>query len=177
MHFLEDDEIPTDAVLVYTDGSSRNTTTREGGWAFHCLCEEEEAEAKRWGYLPAPTTNNIAELMAILRALQFVALTDRPLFVFSDSAYAINALNVWLMGWRENGWVGSQGQPVKNIPLFEEIDRYLELHRSVRQVALRHIKGHAGHIYNESADQMAGIAMRTQDTNWSEDDHENRLET
>ncbi|SJX62336.1 related to Ribonuclease H [Sporisorium reilianum f. sp. reilianum] len=97
-------------------------------------------------------TNNRAELMALIRAVQQAPKDGRQVVIFSDSEYAINCVGKWLGKWRSNGWKTAKGKPVANRDLVR-LDRALDDH-DIPPI-LEHVKGHAGHYGNEVADQMA----------------------
>ncbi|HTE47156.1 MAG TPA: ribonuclease H, partial [Gemmatimonadaceae bacterium] len=93
-------------------------------------------------------TNNIAELTAILRALEGVPKTDSEVIIHTDSQYAIGVLT---KGWR----------PKANQQLIADIKRALAEHKQVRFV---YVPGHAGVPMNERADALAREAIRTGST-------------
>lgn len=75
---------------IYTDGSCQK---QKGGWAY-VVVEDGEIITERSGFIDEyPTTNNRAELTAILRVLQDFPHQD--LLISPDSQYAINAISVW----------------------------------------------------------------------------------
>ena len=65
-------------------------------------------------------TNNIAELRAVLDALQ-----DHPdvahLVIQIDSTYARDCSTTWRAGWQRNGMRNAKRQPVKNAGIIEAI--------------------------------------------------------
>lgn len=87
-------------------------------------------------------TNNIAELTAILRALQMVP-AERPLLVRTDSQYSIGVLQ---KGWKAKA----------NVQLVADIKNALAERRSTR---LLYTPGHAGVELNEAADRLARMAI------------------
>jgi ribonuclease HI len=89
-------------------------------------------------------TNNIAELTAVLRALELVP-PDRPLVVHTDSQYSIGVLQ---KGWKAKA----------NVELVETIKQRLASHGATRLV---YTPGHAGVALNERADSLARMAVST----------------
>src|SRR5690606_4057587 len=91
-------------------------------------------------------TNNIAELTAILRALEAVApeARGRPVVIHSDSSYAIGLLS--------QGWKAKANQELV-AALRAEAARFPDL-RFVK------VRGHAGVPENERADELATSAIR-----------------
>lgn len=88
-------------------------------------------------------TNNIAELTAILRALEAAKGSPRTLVVHTDSQYAIGVL---AKGWK----------PKANQELIAGIKRVLAERKGTRFV---YVKGHAGIPLNERADELATSAV------------------
>jgi ribonuclease HI len=89
-------------------------------------------------------TNNIAELTAILRALEAIPRDATPIVVHTDSQYAIGVLT---KGWR----------PKVNQELIATIKAALAARPSV---SLVYVPGHAGVPLNERADELARTAIR-----------------
>lgn len=90
------------------------------------------------------------ELMAVISAL--TALKEScEVVLWTDSQYIEKAINEgWLAGWKRRGWKRKGGE-LKNIELWQELDRLLGLHR----VNFNWLKGHDGHEYNERCDALA----------------------
>jgi len=87
-------------------------------------------------------TNNIAELTAILRALELVP-PEQPLVIRSDSQYSIGVLQ---KGWKAKA----------NTELVNKVRRELAARPSTH---LMYTPGHAGVSLNELADQLARRAV------------------
>jgi ribonuclease HI len=81
-------------------------------------------------------------------------VTIEPVTIYSDSSYAVQALTTWVHSWRRNGWQTRSG-PVKNRDLLETA---LDVLRQRPHVRLQWVKGHAGHRWNEAADELANRA-------------------
>src|SRR5690606_9878055 len=71
-----------------------------------------------------------------------------------DSQYVINSLTKWLPGWKRRGWKKGDGKPVLNVELMKQLDEALQ----GRDVTFEWVKGHAGHVMNEAADERARAA-------------------
>ena len=89
-------------------------------------------------------TNNIAELTAIERGLQLVTDRERPVEVYSDSAYAIGLLS---KGWKAKA----------NVELVARIRSLLAEFARVRFVK---VAGHSGIPLNERTDELATASIR-----------------
>ena len=89
-------------------------------------------------------TNNVAELTAILRAVEWGPADGPPFVVHTDSQYSIGVL--------QKGWKAKANQ--------ELVARTKEAVRK-RGVRLVYVPGHAGVPLNERADQLAREAVQT----------------
>jgi ribonuclease HI len=131
-----------------------------GGWAFVAVdIDLNTYECK--GY-ERNSTNNRMELMAPIMALTELDILYGPVEceVVTDSAYVANGINDWIAKWKLNGWMNSAGHPVKNQELWQQLEAAVRLHDFV---GWRHVKGHAGHKWNELADTLAVQARREGD--------------
>lgn len=99
------------------------------------------------------TTNNLMELRAVYEAL-CAAPRGVPLLIQTDSRYVIQIFTEWLDNWRSLGWKTASKKPVANREGIEMIAVELE-HRDVEWL---HVRGHAGHEFNELADGLAKAA-------------------
>ncbi|MGI6026862.1 MAG: ribonuclease HI [Candidatus Scatomorpha sp.] len=133
-------------VCIYTDGACSGNPG-PGGWAAILTYGENERELSGG---ESATTNNRMELMAVISAL--TALKEScEVELWTDSQYIEKAINEgWLAGWKRRGWKRKGGE-LKNIELWQELDRLLGLHK----VNFNWLKGHDGHEYNERCDALA----------------------
>ena len=88
-------------------------------------------------------TNNVAELTAVLRALEAVKDRDRPVLVHSDSNYAIGVL--------AKGWKAKANQ--------ELVARIRAVGAAFRRLHFVKVEGHAGVPENERCDELAREAI------------------
>ena len=72
--------------------------------------------------------------------------------VYSDSSYCVNTFNEWMFNWARNGWINSSKKKPENLDLIIE---YYNWYQKGYKIDLRKVKGHAGHEWNELADQLA----------------------
>ena len=133
-------------VTIYTDGACSGNPG-PGGWAAILIYGKHEKELSGG---EEETTNNRMELSGVIAALG--ALTERcSVTLYTDSQYIERAVNEhWLEGWKKRGWRRREG-PVKNLELWQELDRLLGEH----SVAVRWVKGHAENEYNNRCDALA----------------------
>ena len=140
-----------EAVEIFTDGACSGNPG-PGGWGAILRYRGVEKELKGGEIL---TTNNRMEMMAVLVALNTLS---RPCAIdlYTDSQYVMKGVTEWLRGWKARGWKTADKKPVKNEDLWRALDETTSRHR----IAWHWVKGHAGHVENERADQLArdGIA-------------------
>ncbi len=128
---------PKDAIIIYTDGAC---TGNPGPAGLGAVIVNRGKRTELSEYL-GRGTNNIAELTAILRALQKLPAADRerPIHLHTDSSYSIGVLT---KGWKAKA----------NQELIAKIKSTLE---KFPRLTLVKVKGHAGVPENERADELA----------------------
>jgi ribonuclease HI len=145
------------SVHIYTDGACRGNPG-PGGWGV--LLKSGAQEKELFGG-EAATTNNRMELMAVIQALQAL---KRPCEVtlHVDSQYVLKGITEWLPGWKRKGWRTAAGQPVKNVDLWQQLEKLVE--EGGHALDWRWVRGHNGDPGNERADQLAnkGVDLATQ---------------
>ncbi|QAX28052.1 ribonuclease HI [Leisingera sp. NJS204] len=142
-------------LFAYTDGACSGNPG-PGGWGalLRAMDGDTVVKEKELKGGEAETTNNRMELLAAINALESLA---RPstLTVVTDSAYVKNGVTGWIFGWKRNGWKTSSKKPVKNVELWQRLDEAQARHK----VTWEWVKGHAGHLENERADELARAGM------------------
>lgn len=110
-----------------------------------------------YGSLIPESTNNEAEVTALLEALQ-VAIEQKVssvMFVV-DSKYALNGLLNWSRKWQRNGWVRPDTTPVANAGLWQAILAAVDvLEGRGTVINTRWVRGHSGDLGNETCDYFA----------------------
>jgi len=124
----------------FTDGAY-SPIRNQGGWAYYCpelhlrVCGEQ-----------TETTNNRMELMAVIKALEFIVdsnLTANEFILNTDSMYVIGGL---FLDWQEN----------TNLDLWKRVTDLLdEFVVQGKKLSYNHVKGHTGIYENELVDQLA----------------------
>lgn len=137
-------------VEIFTDGACRGNPG-PGGWG--AVLRFNGTEKELYGG-EALTTNNRMELTAAIRALEALTRHCRVQLT-TDSKYVQQGITEWLPGWKRRNWKNSARQPVKNIDLWQALDRLAAQH----DIAWHWVKGHAGHPENERADRLANRAI------------------
>jgi ribonuclease HI len=72
--------------------------------------------------------------------------------VYTDSTYALNTITSWMFTWAKAGWLNSKKKTPENLDIIKPIYNYWQ---KGYRIKLHKIKGHAGHKFNELADQIA----------------------
>ena len=136
--------VPAGAVVAYTDGACSGNPGPAG---LGVVVLEEGAITEISEYL-GQGTNNVAELTAVLRALERVPDLAQPLVVHTDSQYAIGVLT---KGWKAKA----------NTELVLSIRKALSGRAGCRLV---YVPGHSGVPLNERADQLAREAVERRES-------------
>jgi ribonuclease HI len=133
---------PGDAIIAYTDGACTGNPG-PAGVGVVLLDGPERREISE--YL-GPGTNNIAELTAILRALEAIPAEqrDRAIRLHTDSSYAVGLLT---KNWKAK----ANGELVAELRTLARLFPRLNIIK---------VKAHSGVPENERADQLAVDAIR-----------------
>lgn len=131
-------------ITLYTDGACSGNPG-PGGWGAILVASDEAGNVLKEMELSggeANTTNNRMELTAVIEGLKQL---KRPtaVRVVSDSQYVVNTMT---RGWKRKA----------NHDLWRQLDDLARQHT----ITWEYVKGHAGHEYNERADQLATAAIK-----------------
>ncbi len=142
-------------LFAYTDGACSGNPG-PGGWGALLVAREGEAVVKTRELMGGEqlTTNNRMELLAAISALEALSRPSN-LTLVTDSNYLRDGVTKWIHGWRRNGWRTADKKPVKNEDLWRRLDAAAARHT----VHWDWVKGHAGHVENERADELARLGM------------------
>jgi ribonuclease HI len=135
-------EQTSETIVIHTDGACSGNPGPAG---IGVLIERRDEEVEISEYLGSGT-NNIAELTAILRALEGLREDERErtIHLYTDSG--------WSLGVLVGGWKAKTN--------LELIARIRELMPTFPRLELLKVRGHAGHAENERADELATMAVR-----------------
>ena len=136
--------VESGTVVVYADGACSGNPGPAG---LGVVILDGEVRTERSEYLGVGT-NNIAELTAIVRALETVTDPARPMAIHTDSQYAIGVVS---LGWKAKA----------NQSLVASLRTMLAARRAVRFI---HVRGHSGIPLNERADALARRAIEERAT-------------
>jgi len=144
-------------IIVYTDGACEHNGTpraKAGVGVFFGYGDSRNISEPLPG---AVQTNQRAEMLAVVRALEVVNVRkdNTPLVIKSDSNYTVKGHREWLPNWKRNGWKTSTKSDVKNADLWRRLDSEIIKARTRRNVTLQWVRGHAGEEGNEAADRLA----------------------
>ena len=143
-------------IEIYTDGTGGKAEQgRNGGYGWVEVTEGEETtngfgpvivNPKQPGHLGAEiSTNNTAEISAIIHALRHAQRTNKTCIVIRyDSEYAANMTR--------GKWKPKKG---RNEKLINAAKKTLELAEMTMAVRWKHVKGHSGDKWNDRADELA----------------------
>lgn len=136
-----------DEVLIYADGACSGNPGPAGVGAVALFGDEKHELSEYIG----EGTNNIAELIGVLRAAELALELGRPLRLYTDSKYSIGVLT---QGWKVKA----------NKELVAKVREALDAHPDAK---LFHVRGHQGVRLNEEADGLAVRAVRNKaSTGW-----------
>ena len=135
-------------VTLYTDGGCSGNPG-PGGWAYILRHSKTGKEREKSGGV-AETTNNRMEMQAVIEGLKALK-RQTSVEIVTDSTYVGQGLTEWLPKWKTRGWRTSGNKPVKNLELWQELDRLAQMHT----IKFTHVLGHTGHPENERCDELA----------------------
>ena len=138
------------AVHAFNDGACSGNPG-PGGWG--AILRYNGTERELCGG-EAQTTNNRMELMAAIQALESLKRAVE-IHIHTDSTYVKDGITQWIHAWKKRGWKTADKKPVKNVDLWQRLEKALGEHR----IQWHWVKGHAGHPENERADALAREGM------------------
>ena len=141
-------------VEIFTDGACLGNPGRGGYGALLRYKGKEKSLSE--GY--TLTTNNRMELLAAIKGLEALSETCQ-VSLTTDSQYVRQGITQWIAKWKRNGWQTAAKQPVKNVDLWQALDRQTARHT----MEWHWVKGHSGHRENEICDQLARDAAEGDD--------------
>lgn len=169
---MSDDNTAADTIWeleCYTDGGCLQKEGFAGWGAYGELtplgidnpAAKDCLKIDAYGTIEGRATNNIAELMGLIRILE--KLEEYPCqkahFIL-DSEYVKKGAQEYLDGWSKNGWCRADGAPLKNVELWQRLHKTLVAAKERGlEVNYSWVKGHSGNKGNEYADGNASKAV------------------
>jgi ribonuclease HI len=139
-----------DTVDLFTDGACSGNPG-PGGWGAILRFRGTEKELSGG---EMQTTNNRMELMAAIAGLEALKRAVK-VRVHTDSMYLKDGITKWIHGWKKKGWKTADKKPVKNVDLWQRLEKAIAEH----DVSWHWVRGHSGHAENERADELARMAI------------------
>jgi len=142
-------------LYAYTDGACSGNPG-PGGWGVLMVAKEGSSVIKTRDLSggTVETTNNQMELTAAIMALEALEKPSK-ITIITDSSYVKDGITKWIFAWKRNGWKTAAKKSVKNEELWKRLENATQIH----DVSWEWIKGHAGHLENERADELARNGM------------------
>ncbi|XP_073829125.1 ribonuclease H1 [Musca autumnalis] len=140
-------------VIVYTDGSCFNNGKANACAGFGVWFGDNHPlnAGKPVG---GRVTNNVGEIQASIYAIKTAKnLGIKKLCICTDSQFLIKSITMWIRGWKAKNWRLKNGDPVKNVVDFKELDSLLS--DGEINIKWNYVAGHKGIKGNEMADQLA----------------------
>ncbi|MGL5715328.1 MAG: ribonuclease H family protein [Paraclostridium sp.] len=142
-------------IELYTDGGCRGNQADNniGAWGAYMTYGEHIKEVSGG---VVNTTNNIMELIGCIEGLKAIHNKDIPVIVHLDSAYVLNGITNWIIGWKAKGWINSKKEPVANKELWIALDLERAKFKDIQWVK---VKGHSDNYGNNQADRLCNEYM------------------
>ncbi len=150
-------------VKIYTDGFCLNNPGR-GGYGAILIYGQHQKEILG-GY--RLTTNNRMELIiAVIKSLESLKM-DCDVTLYSDSKYVVDSMTKgWSRQWQANHWRRKK-HSIKNVDLWKQLLKLCDRHN----VQFEWVKGHAGILDNERADQLSMQGAELDEEELANDTH------
>ena len=159
------------SLYVYTDGSCINNGTKNAKAGIGIYFSKGDKRNVSRELEGENLTNNIAELMAVIEAINLIKKEDaKNKTIVTDSEYVIKCATTYGKKLEDNNWLTSKKTDPPNLNLVKEIYRLTNKYN----IKYMHIDAHTGlkdkhSIGNANADSLAngavGIVEKKKETN------------
>lgn len=151
-------------IEIFTDGSCSKNGSKDNFGGFGIVLTINQKIVKMYSNGKMNTTNNEMELEAIYQSIKLAKILTKTnpqeILIYSDSAYCVNTINVWMYSWASNNWIKKTDKKApENLQLIKNIYELMQFERNIKVLK---IKGHDGHIFNEKADELATEATKNE---------------
>ena len=142
---VQEHNVQDNIIEVFTDGSTFNNGQKNKvkfggiGVYFNNNIYPSISES-----LYGKITNNIAELKAIITAIDYIInlkeydKNKTKIHIYSDSEYTINCILKWGKSWEQNGWVKKDKKEISNKDLIIKLYNYYNKHK----IKFIHVRSH-----------------------------------
>ncbi|TDL21507.1 ribonuclease H-like protein [Rickenella mellea] len=157
--------------IVYTRGACRDNGTTNPMAGIGVWWRENDPR-NIFERCPGDQTNNRAELLAVVRALELTPHSKRVLIVKTDSRYVLNSAGsgIWVQKWQSSDSKTAKRDTVKNQPVIEYLNVLLACRQTAGQdVRLEYVKPHSGNPGSDAADfeaQKGALLPEVPEPNW-----------
>ena len=143
-----------DFTVVYTDGSAGPPTPGAKPTAGIGVFWGDESPFNISERIGGLQTNNRAEIMACVRAIQQASLRKIPnLEIRTDSEFVVKTATKWIHQWTARGWKDVKGSPIKCGTECKALRHFQNTFEGT--IAYMWVPGHQGIYGNERADALA----------------------
>ncbi len=139
--------------IIYTDGCFLDKINK-GGYAV--IIKTPQGDYSHYSNNTSETSSNLIELSGVIFGLKILYNIEK-LRIVTDSHYVIKGSTSWIENWKENGWHTANGDLVKNIDHWKELDKLT----SNRYIEFQWVKAHSNHFENTLCDLFARDAAQS----------------
>ena len=155
----------TQEITVYTDGACIDNGKPYARAGYGIWFKENDPRNTSESY-NGKQTNNIAELLAIIKTLTILdkeIKNNQPIHIYSDSKYAIRCCTTYGEKCYKKNWVNpnNKSKPIPNLELVQTAYLYCKNHKNIY---FHHVEAHTNRtdkhsIGNDHADRLANQAI------------------
>jgi len=149
-------------VNIYTDGACSNNGKPDARAGFGVWFGKDDERNISQSF-SGIQTNNVAELLAIVKALTIMREKiekGQKIIIHSDSSYSIRCCTTYGEKCEKKGWK-KKGGPIPNLEIVQTAYGFCKKYRNIK---FEHVKAHTGlkdehSIGNDNADRLANLAI------------------
>lgn len=153
-------ESSSNNIFIYTDGacSKNGTIYARAGFGIYFGKDDPRNISQK---VNGKQTNNVAELLAILKAYEIVKGYNKNITIVSDSEYAIKCCQGYGKRCQLNNWKRPDGNDIPNLEL---VKNAYHIFKNNKNINFKYIAAHTGKkdihsIGNDNADRLARLAI------------------
>jgi len=152
-------------ICIYTDGACSNNGKADARAGFGIWFGKDDERNVSQSFT-GTQTNNVAELLAIIKALTIMKHEiekGQKVIIYSDSDYSIRCCTSYGEKCEKKGWKNpnNKTKPIPNLKIVQTAYGFCKKYRNISFV---HVKAHTGledehSIGNDNADRLANLAI------------------